>query len=499
MTRAVVAILLIAATVEAQPEPRLFAAAAGGDDRAAEAALAEIARGWRNGYAAIFVDLARFLRAVPRTGPSDAGFGGLGLGAQGEDPQAGRSEGTLSSGVPQVAPAGGAAAPEGSRVRRRLLRFLEKQTGQRHGDDLRAWRRWMWSLPYDPHPDYATFKGALYANVDPRMAAFFPAGVKAAIRLDEIDWGGVAVNGIPPLDAPRHVPAAEARGLKDGHVVFGIAVGGESRAYPKRILAWHELARDRLGGVDLAIVYCTLCGTVIPYEARVGGARRTFGTSGLLYRSNKLLFDEESMSLWSTLEGRPVVGPLVGSGLQLRGLPVVTTTWGEWKAAHPGTTVLSEETGFERDYREGAAYREYFATDALMFEVPNADRRLPNKAEVLALRLAPAGAPAGAPLQALAIDAAFLRGRAVHHLAFAGHDLVVLTTPSGANRVYDARGTRFVSLASGVVRDDRGREWRAEEDALRLAGSDEARPRVAAHRAFWFGWFAQFPETELVR
>ena len=147
------------------------------------------------------------------------------------------------------------------------------------------------------------------------------------------------------------------------------------------------MVRDRVGGVDLAIVYCALCGTVIPYGAEVGGVKRTFGTSGLLYRSNKLMFDEESMSLWSTVEGRPVLGALAGQPLELTAYPVVTTTWKEWREAHTDTRVLSLDTGFERDYSEGAAYRDYFATDALMFEVPKTDARLRNPATGRALLL----------------------------------------------------------------------------------------------------------------
>ncbi|HET7746797.1 MAG TPA: DUF3179 domain-containing (seleno)protein, partial [Vicinamibacteria bacterium] len=122
-----------------------------------------------------------------------------------------------------------------------------------------------------------------------------------------------------------------------------------------------------------------------------------------------------------------------------------------------------------------------------------------DKAEVLALRVAPAGGAADAPPRALAIHVDVLRRRPVFHHALAGRDLVVLTSEAGANRVYEAGGVRFVSLAAGVARDDKGRSWTVEEDALRLAGSAEARPRVAAHRAFWFGWFAQFPDTELIR
>lgn len=194
------------------------------------------------------------------------------------------------------------------------------------------------------------------------MASFFAAMVEPRIRLDEIDWGGVGVNGIPPLDQPKVVAAADARYMGDKNVVFGMVINGEARAYPKRILAWHEMARDTLGGVKLAIAYCTLCGTVIPYETVSDGRSHTLGTSGLLYRSNKIMFDAETNSLWSTIEGRPVVGSLAQSETTIKYRPVVTTTWREWRAAHPDTTVLSLDTGHQRDYDEGVAYRSYFFT-----------------------------------------------------------------------------------------------------------------------------------------
>jgi hypothetical protein len=145
------------------------------------------------------------------------------------------------------------------------------------------------------------------------------------------------------------------------------------------------MALDEIGDVELTIIYCALCGTVLPYESEVVGKLRKFGTSGLLYRSNKLFFDEETMSLWSTLEGRPVIGDLVGEGLELRLRSSVTTTWGEWRRRHPDTAVLSVDTGFSRNYGEGVAYRDYFATDRLMFQVPSTDDRLNNKDEVLVM------------------------------------------------------------------------------------------------------------------
>jgi hypothetical protein len=309
--------------------------------------------------------------------------------------------------------------------------------------------------------------------------------------LDQVEWGGVKVNGIPPLVDPKTVPAAEAKYLAGGNVVFGIDWNGEARAYPKRILAWHEMARDRVGGLDLAIVYCTLCGTVIPYRADVGGRRFTLGTSGLLYESSKLMFDEETKSLWPTLEGRPAIGPLsVGPPERLPMLefaPVVTTTWEEWRRLHPRTRVLSLETGHRRDYNEGAAYRDYFATDRLMFAVSREDRRLKAKDEVLVVRRP--GAPA------LAFPARMLESRRV----FTHEPYVILTTRGGANLVYESNGLAFARWESEgkAIRDSTGVEWKVVTDGL-AAGDGRKLRRVPAHRAFWFGWYAQFPDSVLV-
>jgi hypothetical protein len=436
-----------------------FFAAASTDATEAATAQAELAAGWRDGYAAMVVDLLDVLR---RTGFVDPrGFVQLAL----------------------------------------LTRFLEQQTGQTFGSDVAAWRRWVWSLPYEPHSAYGEFKGLLFARLDPRFAAFFRPPVASSIRLDEIQWGGVEVNGIPPLDHPVTIPAADADYLAAGDIVFGISVNGEARAYPKRILAWHELALDRIAGREITVVYCTLCGTVIPFDSMAGGEIRSFGTSGLLYQSNKLMFDAATLSLWSSLTGEPVVGPLVGSGLLLTSLPVVTTTWGAWRRRHPDSTVLSLSTGFARDYSEGAAYRSYFGTDDLMFDVSRRDFRLPNKAEVLVLRAAGSAAnDAGPVLPPFAIAARYLVERPVFHVAVDGRQLVVLTDPSGANRVYATGPVRFESLAgdSGVI-DSAGRRWRIDEAYLQAEFDAALRlPRVSAHRAFWFGWYAQHPDTVLI-
>lgn len=484
----VAALLGAALTGAAQrPEPvglARFVDAASTDERTAAAALQDIARHWRDGWAAIFVDQARMLR--PPAAAVDA--------AAGVD-DAATGSGRPTSGLPTL-------PDRGSPVRRRLLAFLEKQTGKRFGDDLTAWRRWVWTLPYEPHAEYAGLKAIVYGQVDARMRDFFPPGVKSLIRLDEIDWGGVTVNGIPPLRQPTVVAADEARYLNDSNVVFGVVVNGQARAYPKRILAWHEMAIDRVGGVDLTLVYCTLCGTVIPYESATGGRLHRFGTSGLLYQSNKLMFDEDTRSLWSTLEGRPVVGTLVDAGLALRLRPVVTTTWKDWRTSHPSTTVLSLDTGYRRDYSEGAAYRDYFATDRLMFQVSRTDGRLPNKAEVLVMRL-PAGNEDGPPSPAapVAIDTRFLQAHPVFAFEAGGRRYTVITSAGGANRVYRT-DVDFPAQAAGTrLRDASGRLWQVTDAAIIAedGGGAATGPRVPAHRSFWFGWYAQFPSTTLIK
>jgi hypothetical protein len=389
-----------------------------------------------------------------------------------------------------------------AKVRERLVRFLEEQTGQGFGDDLRAWRRWYWNLPYAPHPGYAQLKAGLYSQVDERMGRLVRAG-GATIRLDEVDWSGRRPGLIPVLEHPKHVAATEADYLGDKHVVFGLSVGGQARAYPERILAWHELTHDRLGGTELTIVSDVLCGSVVPFDNEVRGAHRTFAPSSLIYRSNKLIFDEETESLWSTITGRPVIGLATAHDVELRPYPVVTTTWREWTELHPDTTVLSLETGYPFDYSREAPFRRYLRSDFLPFEVPRHDGRLRMKEPVLALVLPPAGGKKASEPRALAIRVKSLekKGNRLYHMRFAGHQLVIVTSRHGAHRVYAAGETRFVKRErDGRLRDASGRHWRLEEAGLMPEAPDlSPKTRLAARRVLWFAWSSQFPDTELVR
>ena len=378
-------------------------------------------------------------------------------------------------------------------AQRRIVSLLERGTGQSFGPDMDRWWDWIWRTDPGTHPDYPRFKAVLYGLVDPSFRDYFDDHPPATIRLDEIRWGGVRRDGIPPLDHPTLISGTEGGYLDDDNIVFGLAINGDVRAYPKRILAWHEMFKDTIGGEHFTGVYCTLCGTMILYRSAIDGVHHELGTSGFLYRSNKLMYDHATRSLWSTLTGTPVVGPLAGRGIELEPLFVVTTTWGDWRRRHPDTKVLSMETGYDRDYGEGVAYREYFSTDELMFAVPELDTRLKNKDEVLALRVP------GAPDEQLAISVEFLSAHTVYHDALGDVSFVVLTDPSGASRVYESDGHRFARWdGASTVWDDRGGRWLLDEAALTRPDGARLR-RLPAHRAFWFGWHAAYPDTRLVK
>jgi len=374
----------------------------------------------------------------------------------------------------------------------RSTEVLRKKTGQRFGGDQQQWYSYLWQQPSEPHPQHAALKAAVYSRIDPRFAEYFDDTYPTSIRLDEILWGGVVRDGIPPLKNPEMISAKQASYLSDSDVVFGIEINGDARAYPKRILAWHEMFKDTVGKVSINGVYCTLCGSMIVYETELDGKHYELGTSGFLYRSNKLMYDQATKSMWSTLTGEPVVGQLVGQGVKLKRLYVVTTTWGEWRRRHPTTTALSLNTGHRRDYGEGAAYRSYFATDRLMFGVPFDDKRLKNKQEVLALRFDES------PDEQVAIDTDYLQNHPVYQGQLGEQPFVVLTDKTGANRVYDPRTVRFAAWDRDVrATDEQGTVWQVTEAGL-TNDQGQFLPRLPAHRVFWFGWHAAYPQTRLV-
>jgi hypothetical protein len=344
--------------------------------------------------------------------------------------------------------------------------------------------------------------------IDEGFGEFLRDEYPARIRVEEIQWGGVLVDGIPALDEPNMLAAAEADYLAPEDVVFGLAINGEARAYPLRILDWHEMANDVVGGVPVSLAYCTLCGAAVAYDGRASdGTTYDFGSSGFLFRSNKLMYDRQTRTLWNQLTGEPVLGPLAGEDVQLPLLPVVLSTWADWQAQHPETLVVDINTGYPRDYTPGAPYGDYFAYEDTMFPVWQRSELLEDKAQVFATRYE--GIPKAYPLADLE------REQVINDTV--GETAVVLVAPgemiavNGNNRrvgavrydagsevrAYDRGGHTFSwDGEAEVLRDEDGREWRVTEDAL-LGPDGESAARLPGHLAYWFGWYAFFPQTLL--
>ena len=205
------------------------------------------------------------------------------------------------------------------------------------------------------------------------------------------------------------------------------------------------------------------------------------------------MYDQATQSLWNTIEGKPVIGPLVGKGIELSSHAVVTTTWGEWKKLHPDTKVLSLYTGHRRDYDEGVAYQNYFSTDRLMFNVPKTDIRLKNKDEVLIVRVD------GYKEDPLAISAEFLNRKRVYQNKIGETNFVVVTDASGANRVFGSEDIKFKkNKEDGMVKDTDGQLWTVAEEHM-TSTDGRVLNRLPYHRMFWFAWFNTYPESRLVR
>lgn len=208
------------------------------------------------------------------------------------------------------------------------------------------------------------------------------------------------------------------------------------------------------------------------------------------------MFDRNTNSLWHSLTGEPVLGPLVGSGKKLELLPLTVTTWGEWTAEHPDTLVIAFDTGFDRPYIKpgdpGAAYNTYFNTPELMFPVFDLNPLLDPKTPVYALRVA-------GESKAYTINAV-LEEQVIND-EFAGMEIVVVGDPDARSaRVYERGGHTFTpGQDPRTLIDETGSEWQVGEERLEppIGPGESALPRVPGHQAFWFGWTNFYPETEL--
>jgi hypothetical protein len=205
----------------------------------------------------------------------------------------------------------------------------------------------------------------------------------ASIPVDEIKDGGPPKDGIPSIDRPDFKKASAIQ-LDEQTRVLGVKVNGVAKAYPIPIMNYHEIVNDQFADQAVVVTYCPLCGSGIAFDAAIGGEKKTFGVSGLLYNSDVLLYDRQTESLWSQIMMQAIAGPMEGKELEM--IPTMNTSWGEWKKKHPDTWVLTENTGYERDYTK-SPYQGYEKSAQLYFDVEHRDEIFHPKETVLGIEI----------------------------------------------------------------------------------------------------------------
>ena len=277
-------------------------------------------------------------------------------------------------------------------------------------------------------------------------------GVKYLVDPNKIISGGPPKDGIPSIDNPKYVTLQEAdQWIEDNELVLGIIYKNVTRVYPLQIMVWHEIVNDHIAGDPILITYCPLCGSGIAYERTLDGKEVEFGTSGKLYNSNLVMYDRKTNSYVSQIDGLAIVGELTGT--ELVPISIDTVVWREWKAAHPDSEVLSQDTGFMRAYGKDP-YGNYYENSFVLFPVENEDERVHPKTVVFGIEV---------------------------------------------NRVYKAYKEDDLILNKVIedtVNEVRIKVERDEAGIVMITNLDTG-DEIVKEQDFWFAWYAFHPETEL--
>lgn len=279
----------------------------------------------------------------------------------------------------------------------------------------------------------------------------FSADTATDVPWDAIKQGCPMRDCIPAIDTPSFVPAGEAGFIGADDLVIGLVVEGIARAYPTRILNYHEIVNDTVADRPIAITWCPLCGSGVAFERVLGGKTVEFGVSGLLHNSDLIMYDRDGESLWQQITGTAFAGPRRGE--TLTAVPIAMTTWTEWRAAHPDAEVLAPPSDNPR-YATATPYGDYDSNERLIFPVANESQRLHPK-------------------------------EVVHGIEFDGGSFAVTE-----------RALREEPEIETVIGEHRF-VWRRLDNGL-VRVSDDSGRELVAHRMFWFAWYTFHVDTGLV-
>lgn len=287
------------------------------------------------------------------------------------------------------------------------------------------------------------------------------------IPVSEIHQGGPPRDGIPSIDSPEYLPISKVDYLKDDDLVLGLELNGIAKAFPIRILIWHEIVNTEFEQDPVVVTFCPLCGTgmaflsqataTAPAEKGKGEQVIDFGVSGLLHNNDMLMYDRQTDSLWSQIPGKAVSGPMAGA--RLKRLSVTHIPWTQWKREHPKGEVLSTKTGALRDYNDDP-YKGYDKIEKLLFPISREDKRYTNKELVLGLEQ---------------------NGKSK---AWPISELTKKTKNSKATVITDSFDGKPITI-------------NFDPKSKTATVHDKDGNVLPATRAFWFAWFGFYPDTDV--
>ena len=280
-------------------------------------------------------------------------------------------------------------------------------------------------------------------------------GEKFIVEPDKLVSGGPPKDGIPSIDSPKYVSVEGADAwIRNDELVLALVYRDVKRVYPLQIMVWHEIVNDEIAGDPILVTYCPLCGSGIAYERTIDGEAVEFGVSGKFYNSNLVMYDRKTGSYWTQIDGLSIVGEMTGN--RLNPISVDTVVWRDWKAAHPDSEVLSQETGFDRPYGRDP-YGNYYEDSFLFFPVENEDdSSMHPKTMIFGIE----------------VDGVFK--------AYRESDLI-------------EEGVIEDTVNGVPIKVER------EEAGIVTVTNLETGEEIVKERDFWFAWYAFHPETELYK
>ena len=387
------------------------------------------------------------------------------------------------------------------------LSLLTKTPPEGNSWSWEQWMQFLWSnyQTYQVPDGYKAWKSILLSGFDRRYRQFFPpdGNVKPSLNLTEIIWGGIAPDRTPFLTDPKVLNPENAEYLFGEDRVFGLSINGEHRAYPLRITSLHEVVNDVLGDIPIVVIHCVLCGSGNAYSSNILGVRSNFGTSGLIYRNSSLVYDLNNKTLWAPLTGEPIIGSLSDTNQTLEPLPLVLTTWNEWKQLHPETTVLSLSTdifsndSYISEFHPDSPLKKYLETDETVFPAWPISSQLPPKSMVL-------GVKANGISKTYPIS--ILQEKTILNDSIGETNIVILTSAkTGASRVFNRGDLKMEPVLTNLgnrdpnnLVDQNGNVWKFSEEALFNKNlPTEKLLRKHSQISLWVSWYAFSPKTKV--